>query len=77
MENNYWAIFTSKRVESDEMSIEEAMTELHNAKDYDAVAVEFKDLTGEDLSIKMRAELDDDLYKSIFVGHLLQQYGYS
>ena len=72
MENNYWAIFTSKRVESDEMSIEEAMTELHNAKDYDAVAVEFKDLTGEDLSIKMRAELDDDLYKSIFVGHLVR-----
>lgn len=71
-ENNYWAIFTSQRVESDEMSIEEALMELANARDYDLVASEYADLTGNNLSLRMQMELPDDLYTRIFIGHLIR-----
>lgn len=70
--NNYWAVFTSARVKSDEMSIEEAMMELANAKDYDLVASEFNTLTDNILSKRMVDELSPELYKRIFIAHLVR-----
>ena len=37
-ENDYWAIFTSKRVSVDDDSVEDVLQKLANAKDYDEVA---------------------------------------
>lgn len=71
-ENRYFAIFTSARVESNEISIEEAMMEMANAKDYDLVANEFNKLTNTNLSLRMLDELPEDLYDRIFVGHLIR-----
>jgi hypothetical protein len=71
-ENRYFAVFTSARVESNDVSIEEAMMQLANAKDYDIVASEYNSLTGNNLSLRMVDELDEALYERIFVSHLLR-----
>ena len=70
--NNYFAVFTSARVESDEMSIEEALMQLANAKDYDAVAKEYNALTNTILSQRMVDELSPELYNRIFIAHLIR-----
>jgi len=70
--NNYFAVFTSARVQSDEMSIEEALMQLANAKDYDAVAKEYNALTNKILSQRMVDELSPDLYNRIFIAHLIR-----
>jgi len=70
--NNYFAVFTSARVQSDEMSIEEALMQLANAKDYDIVAKEYNSLTNNILSQRMVDELSPDLYNRIFIAHLIR-----
>jgi hypothetical protein len=71
-DNNYWAIFTSARVESDEIAVEEILMQLSNAKDYDALSKAFSQLTGNNLSMRLALELPEDLYKKIFISHLLR-----
>ena len=70
--NRYFAVFTSQRVESNEVSIEEALMQLANAKDYDLLAAEYADLTGNNLSLRMQLELPEELYTRIFVAHLIR-----
>ena len=70
-ENDYWAIFTSKRVSVDDDSVEDVLQKLANAKDYDEVAKQYLNLTDNHLSIDMVKELSkDDLYNRLFISHM-------